>query len=141
MDQEKAVRYVVIGIIIAIIFGSAIMVSTHIYAQANTWMGDELSKLSYDLGQGVISQSQYDMKEISIMNTYHLMRIQELYVVNISKVLVNVGLLLVFIGFVGLGVNGSGDEKTRRMYLIIATIIIFVMMITTFYSGISINLT
>lgn len=140
MDQDKAAKYVGIGILLAIIFGSAIMVSKSLYDNATAWQDDADNKALLERNLGIISEAEYQIRQIENEKAYYLMRLQALYVTNIGKIGVNIGLFLVFIGFVGLGINGSGDEKTRRLFLTIAAIVIFVMMFTTFFSGISITL-
>ena len=46
--------------------------------------------------------------------------------------------ILLFIGFIGYATNDRIDEKTKRMHLTIAAIVLFVMMLTTFYTQIGI---
>ena len=138
MDQDKAAKYVGIGILVAIVFGSVLMVSKSVYTMAEDWRTAANDKATNDYDLGFISAAQRDLIQAENWKIFYNMRVQGLWVTNIAKVIVNLGLLLVFIGFVGLGLNASADEKTRRLFLTIAAIIIFIMLFTTFFAGVTV---
>ena len=58
---------------------------------------------------------------------------------NIARVGVNISLFFILVGFLGFAVNDKIEEKTRRIFLIIAGLILFVIMFTTFFASITIS--
>jgi len=67
------------------------------------------------------------------------MEFQDVIFMNVARVGVNIALVFIVIGFLSLGVAEDIDERTRRIYLIIAGLILFVIMFTTFFASISIS--
>ena len=68
------------------------------------------------------------------------MEYQVIIIGNIARIGVNVGLFFIVIGFLSFALNDKFDEKTRRIYLVLAGAILFVIMLTTFFSQIAIQI-
>jgi hypothetical protein len=66
------------------------------------------------------------------------MEYQVIIVGNIARIGVSVGLFFIVVAFLSFALNDKFDEKSRRIYLILAGAILFVIMVTTFFSQIAI---
>jgi len=138
MEENVAKKCLIIGIIVAVSAGSIMMISTSMALNADNWKtyADEENQMNYWLGN--YGYQEYQLKEQDIILTNLWMKQQGLVIGNAARVIVNIGLILLFIGFIGYATNDRIDEKTKRMYLTIAAIVLFVMMLTTFYTQIGI---
>ncbi|MFX1307321.1 MAG: hypothetical protein ACFFDG_10955, partial [Promethearchaeota archaeon] len=83
--------------------------------------------------------NDYIQKLEEIEKTMYWMQFQDVIFMNIARVGVNISLFFILIGFLSFAVNDKIDEKTRRIFLIIAGLILFVIMFTTLFSSISIS--
>lgn len=138
MEENRAKKCLIIGIIVAVAAGTIMMISTSMAINADNWKTyvDEENQMNYWLGK--YGYQEYQLKEQDIILTNLWMKQQGLVIGNAARVVVNVGLILLFIGFIGYATNDRIDEKTKRTYLTIAAIVLFVMMLTTFYTQIGI---
>ena len=138
MEENRAKKCLIIGIIVAVAAGTIMMISTSMAINADNWKtyADEENQMNYWLGN--YGYQEYQLKEQDIILTNLWMKQQGLVIGNAARVVVNIGLILLFIGFIGYATNDRIDEKTKRIYLTIAAIVLFVMMLTTFYTQIGI---
>ena len=138
MEENVAKKCLIIGIIVAVTAGTIMMISTSMAINADNWKNyaDEENQMNYWLGN--YGYQEYMLKEQDIILTNLWMKQQGLVIGNAARVVVNIGLILLFVGFIGYATNDRIDEKTKRMYLTIAAIVLFVMMLTTFYTQIGI---
>lgn len=138
MEENIAKKCLIIGIIVAVSAGTIMIISTSMAINADDWKNyaDEENQMNYWLGK--YGYQEYKLKEQDIILTNLWMKQQGLVIGNAVRVVVNIGLILLFIGFIGYATNDRIDEKTKRTYLTIAAIVLFVMMLTTFYTSIGI---
>jgi hypothetical protein len=88
--------------------------------------------------QGLYGYNDYIVKIERALLIRYWMEYQVIIVGNIARIGVNVGLFFIVIGFLSFALNDKFDEKSRRIYLILAGAILFVIMVTTFFSQIAI---
>lgn len=139
MDKRKAMKFIIYGLIAAILFGLIMMISRSIAQNAGSWeaLANQENEMNY--WNGVYGYSDYLRRQEEIDRTRYWMEFQDVIFMNIARVGVNIALVFMVLGFLSLGVAENIDERTRRIYLIIAGLILFVIMFTTFFAAISIS--
>jgi len=139
MDKKKATKYIIYGLIAAILFGLIMMISRSIAQNAWTWqeLQDQINEKNY--WEGEYGYNDYVKRREEIEETTYWMQWQDVIFMNIARVGVNLSLIFILVGFLSFAVNDQIDEKTRRISLIIAGLILFVLMFTTFFASISIS--
>lgn len=139
MDKNKATKFIVYGLIIAILFGLMMMISRSIAQNASTWenLANQENDMSY--WNGDYGFNDYIKRQEEIDRTRYWMEWQTVIFMNIARVGVNISLIFMTIGFLSFALNDKLDERTRRISMIIAGLILFVLMFTTFFSAISIT--
>ncbi len=140
-DKDKAAKLLAWGIFIAIIFGTIIVISKSLAIGAADWRAYADAENLQNYQEGLYGYQEYLLRQDEISRMELWMGYQEIIFVNLARIGINIGLFLTFLGFVGFATNNSLDDQTRRTALIIAAIVIFVMMLTTFYTQISIQAT
>jgi uncharacterized membrane protein len=88
--------------------------------------------------QGLYGYNDYIVKIERALLIRYWMEYQVIIVGNIARIGVNVGLFFIVVGFLSFALNDKFDEKSRRIYLILAGAILFIIMVTTFFSQIAI---
>ena len=136
IDKNRAAKFVIYGLIIAIAFGIMMMVSRSVAANASYWaqLANQENDMAY--ASGAYGYNDYVYNGEQIIRTQYWMQFQEVIFMNIARVGVNIGLLFVVIGFLSFAVNDNIQEKVRKTALIIAGLILFLIMFTTFFSSI-----
>lgn len=139
MDKNKATKFIVYGLIVAILFGLMMMISRSIAQNASTWenLANQENDMSY--WNGDYGFNDYIKRQEEIDRTRYWMEWQTVIFMNIARVGVNISLIFMTIGFLSFALNDKLDERTRRISMIIAGLILFVLMFTTFFSAISIT--
>ncbi|MFW9827099.1 MAG: hypothetical protein ACFFEY_05695 [Candidatus Thorarchaeota archaeon] len=139
LDKNKATKYIIYGLLVAILFGLMMMISRSIAQNASTW--ENLANQENDMNywNGVYGFNDYIQRQEEIDRIRYWMEWQDVIFVNIARVGVNVSLFFIMIGFLSFAVNDKMEERTRRISLIIAGLILFVIMFTTFFASISIS--
>lgn len=139
MDKEKATRYVVKGLVAAVIFATIMMVSGAIALNATAWSNLFNQYNSEGFLAGLYGYHEY----LEIGRQITLIRLgmqsQQIYVVNIARIGANIALVFIAIGFIGFAINEKLDSRTRWTCLIIAGIILIVMLFGTFFTQFNIN--
>ncbi|MHA2129991.1 MAG: hypothetical protein ACW99L_08465, partial [Promethearchaeota archaeon] len=88
---------------------------------------------------GEYGYNDYVKRQEEIDRIRFWMEWQDVIFMNIARVGVNIALLFVLVGFLSFALNDKIDERTRRISLYIAGLILFVLMFTTFFASISIS--
>ena len=138
MNKEKATKFLIYGLLVAIIFGTILMISKSIADNASTWqlLENQLNEMNYM--QGLYGYNDYIVKVERANLVRYWMEYQIIIVGNIARIGVNVGLFFIVVAFLSFALNDKFDEKSRRIYLVLAGAILFVIMVTTFFSQIAI---
>ena len=139
LDKNKATKFIVYGLLVAILFGLVMMISRSIAQNSSSWYILANQENVMDYWDGVYGYNDYIQRREEIEQTYYWMQWQDVIFVNIARVGVNVSMFFILIGFLSFAVNDKIDEKTRRIFLILAGLILFVIMFTTLFSSISIS--
>ena len=139
MNKEKATKFLMYGLLIAIIFGTVLMISKSIADNAYTWLLLENQQNEMNYMQGLYGYNDYIVKIERANLIRYWMEYQVIIIGNIARIGVNVGLFFIVVGFLSFALNDKFDERSRRIYLILAGAILFVIMLTTFFSQISIQ--
>ncbi|MFW9998603.1 MAG: hypothetical protein ACFE9Q_01700 [Candidatus Hodarchaeota archaeon] len=139
MDKNKATKYIIYGLLAALLFGLMMMISRSIDQNASTWyyLQNQENELNY--WNGVYGYNDYVERREEIEGIMYWMQWQDVIFMNIARVGVNVALFFILIGFLSFAVNDRIDERTRRICLIISGLILFVIMFTTFFAAIEIS--
>ena len=139
MDKEKATKFLIYGLLVAIIFGTILMISKSIADNAYTWFLIESQQNKMNYMQGLYGYNDYIVKIERANLLYYWMEFQVVIIGNIARIGVNIGLFFIVIAFFSFALNDQFDEKSRRIYLILAGAILFVIMVTTFFSQIAVQ--
>lgn len=139
MDKKKATRFIVYGLVAAVLLGLIMMISRSIDQNAAAWqdLEDQRNRVSY--WNGEYGFNDYIKRQEEIEETRFWMEWQDVIFMNIARVGVNIALIFIVIGFLSFAVNDKLDEKTRRISLVIAGLVLFVLMFTTFFAAITIT--
>ena len=139
MDKNKATKYIVYGLIVAILFGLMMMISRSIAQNASAWENLENQENEMNYWNGVYGYNDYIQRQEEIDKIRYWMEWQDVIFMNVARVGVNISLIFILVGFLSYALNDKLDERTRRISLIISGLILFVLMFTTFFSAISIT--
>ena len=140
LDKNRAVKFIIYGLIIAILFGMMMMISRSISANAGQWenLANQDNEINY--WNGLYGYNDYIERQEEIDSIRYWMEFQDVIFMNLARVGINIGLLFVCIGFLSFAVNDKIDENTRKISLILAGLILFMMMFTTFFSSIYVSI-
>ena len=139
LDKKKATKFIIYGLFVAILFGIMMGISRSIAQNASSW--ETLANQENDINywNGDYGFNDYIKRQEEIDRTRYWMEWQDVIFMNIARVGVNISLFFILVGFLGFAVNDKIEEKTRRIFLIIAGLILFVIMFTTFFASITIS--
>ena len=139
LDKNRAAKFIIYGIIIAMLFGLMLMISRSIAVNASQWenLANQENELNY--WNGLYGYNDFIERQEEIDRITFWMAYQDVIFMNIARVGVNVGLVFVLIGFLSFAVNDKIDENTRKISLIIAGLVLFIIMFTTLFSSISVS--
>ena len=139
MDKERATKFLIYGLLVAIIFGTVLMISKSIADNAYTWFLLESQQNEMNYMQGLYGYNDYIVKAERANLIYYWMEYQVVIIGNIARIGVNIGMFFIAIAFASFALNDKFDEKSRRIYLVLAGLILFVIIFTTFFSQISVQ--
>ncbi|MGV9203771.1 MAG: hypothetical protein ACOC44_07060, partial [Promethearchaeia archaeon] len=124
IDKKKATKFIIYGIIVALLFGIVAAISVALNDNAEQWQNlqDQENQMNY--WNGEYGYGEYIERREQIEQMTYWMQFQDAILVNIARIGIYLGFLFVFLGFAGFAVNENLDEKTRIISLIIAGIII-----------------
>jgi len=140
MDKQRATKFLLYGLLVAIIFGTILMISKSVADYASTWLLLENQQNEMNYMQGLYGYNDYIVKIERANLIRYWMEYQVVLVGNICRIGVNIGMFFIAIAFVSYALNDKFDEKARRIYLILAGLILFVIITTTFFTQISVDL-
>ena len=136
-NKEKAMKFLIYGLLTAIIFGTILMISKTIAGYAGTWQALDNQQNEMNYMQGLYGYNDYiERLERTALYTYW-MQYQVVIVGNIARIGVNIGLIFIMVAFVSFALNDKLDERMRRISLTLAGVVLFVVMFTTFFSNIA----
>jgi hypothetical protein len=140
LDKRKAMKFIVYGLIAAILFGLIMMISRSIAQNAGTWesLANQENEMNY--WNGLYGYNDYIQNEQNIDRIRYWMEYQDAIFMNIARVGVNIALVFILIGFLSFAVTENIDERTRRIYLIIAGTILLLIMFTTFFGSVFVSI-
>lgn len=139
LDKNKATKYIIYGLLAALLFGLMMMISRSIAQNAGTWYNLAYQENQINYWNGDYGYNDYVQRNEEIEKTMYWMQWQDVIFMNIARVGVNIALFFILIGFLSFAVNDKIEEKTRRICLIISGLILFVIMFTTLFGSISIS--
>ena len=130
LDKRKAMKFIVYGLIAAILFGLIMMISRSVAQNAGTWenLADQENEMGY--WNGLYGYNDYIQNQENIDRIRYWMEYQDAIFMNIARVGINIALVFILIGFLSFAVTENLDERTRRIYLIIAGMILLLIMFT-----------
>ena len=140
LDKNRAAKFIIYGIFIAILFGLMLMISQSVAVNATQWEALANNDNYFNYINGLYGYNDYVARQLEIDRIGLWMRYQDVIFMNIARVCVNIGLVFVLIGFLSFAVNDKIDENTRKISLIIAGLVLFIMMFTTLFSSISVSI-
>jgi hypothetical protein len=138
MSKEKATKFLIYGLLVAIIFGTILMISKSIADNASVWLSLENQQNEMNYMQGLYGYNDYIVKIERALLIRYWMEYQVIILGNIARIGVNVGLFFIVVAFLSFALNDKFDEKSRRIYLVLAGAILFVIMLTTFFTQIAV---
>ncbi|TFF94561.1 MAG: hypothetical protein EU543_00950 [Promethearchaeota archaeon] len=139
LDKSKAMKFIIYGLIVAVIFGTIMMISRSIDYNASSWYNLVNEQNLQNYNAGVYGYTEYLKRSEEIQLIYRWMDFQDVIFINIARLGVNISLIFIAVGFLSLGVNPGLDENTRKICIILGGIILIVLMLTTFFTNISIT--
>jgi hypothetical protein len=139
MDKNKATKFIIYGLVVAIGFGLMMGISRSIAQNASTWESLENQRNEINYWNGEYGYNDYIKRQEEIDEIRYWMEWQDVIFMNIARIGVNIAMMFILIGFLSFAVNDKLDERTRRISLIISGLVLFVLMFTTFFSAISIT--
>jgi hypothetical protein len=139
-NTHKAGLFIMVGVIMAIIFGSILLISTALNDNADEWRTYERGLVTDLFDDGEITAEERDQRYDQIDDMRDWMEIQDFYVYLFAPLFINLGLIFITIGFIGFGINNSLEERTRRASILIAAAIIFIVLVLQSV-GLSITIT
>ncbi|NHJ21584.1 MAG: hypothetical protein EAX91_11620 [Candidatus Lokiarchaeota archaeon] len=140
MDKERATKFLIYGFIVAIIFGTILMISKSIADNAYSWFLLESQQNDMNYMAGLYGYNDYIVKAERADLIYRWMEYQVVIVGNVARIGVNIGMFFIAIAFLSFALNDKFDEKARRIYLVLAGLILFVIIFTVFFSQISVQI-
>ena len=140
IDHKKATKLIIGGMIVAIIFGTAALISDSIARNAGDWENYQLHENDLGYWRGDYGYQEFLERDREIYAKADWMRFQEAIFENIARIGVNAGLIAVMIGFIGYSADNELDEKKRRLSFILAALIIIVVMFTSLTTGVTVSI-
>ena len=136
MDKRKAMKFIVYGLMAAILFGLIMMISRSISDNAGSWanMADQENYINY--WSGLYGYNDYIQTQENIDRIQYWMGFQDVIFMNIARVGINIALVFILVGFLSFAVAENIDDRTRRIYLIISGMILLLIMFTTLFSSV-----
>ena len=139
MDRRKATKFIIGGMIIAIIFGTIALISDSLANNAYDWEYYKLHENDLGYWRGEYGYQEFLEREKEIYAQAYWMRFQEAIFENLARIGVNFGLIFVMVGFIGYSADEEMDPKKRQMSFLLAALIITVVMFSALSTGITIS--
>ncbi len=140
IDHKKATKFIIKGMIIAIIFGSIALTSKSVALNATDWYNWQVQENENNYMNGVYGYDEY-LKQLNyLISAQNFMAFQEAIFTNIARIGVDIGLILVLVGFIAYASNKDLNDKMRLLSLILAGTVIAVIMFTSLFTNVSITM-
>jgi len=139
LDKNKAMKFIVYGLLVAILFGLMMMISRSIAQSAFQWRDLANYENEMNYWNALYGYNDYIKKGDQIQRIFLWMHFQDAIFMNVARVGINIALVFILIGFLSFAVTENIDERTRRIFLIIAGMILFLIMFTTFFASIQVT--
>jgi len=139
LDKRKAMKFIVYGLIAAILFGLIMMISRSIAQNAGSWENIANQENDMNYWNGLYGYNDYIQNQENIDRIRYWMEYQDTIFMNIARVGINIALVFILIGFLSFAVTENIDERTRRIYLIISGMILLLIMFTTFFGSVVVS--
>jgi hypothetical protein len=139
MDKRKAMKFIIYGLIAAILFGLIMMISRSIAQNASSWASLATQDNNISYWNGLYGYNDYIRIQQEIYRIQYWMGFQDVIFMNVARVGINIALVFILIGFLSFAVAENIDDRTRRIYLIISGMILLLIMFTTFFASISVT--
>jgi hypothetical protein len=140
MDRRKATKFIIGGMVIAMIFGTIALISVSLANNSYDWENMKFHENDLGYWRGDYGYQEFLERDREIYAQADWMRFQEAIFENIARVGVNVGLLFVMAGFIGYSADEDMDPKKRQLSFVLAAVIITVVMFTALSSGVTITI-
>jgi len=140
MDRRKATKFIIGGMIVAMIFGTMALISVSLANNSYDWENYMLHENDLGYWSGEYGYQEFLERDREIYAKADWMRFQEAIFENIARVGVNFGLLFVMVGFIGYSADEDMDPKKRQVSFLLAALIITVVMFTALSSGVTITI-
>lgn len=131
-NYEKKIKRIKIGVILVIFIVSVIIVSNAVREIHYNWVEAAIRKYYIRYRDGVISYDTYNSILRNLEYDQYYFRWMCSIVSNSAEVIMNIGFLIIILGFLSITIDKSFNEKMRRISLILATIIFFSMIYLIF---------
>ena len=139
LDKRKAMKFIVYGLVAAILFGLIMMISRSIAQNAGSWENIANQENDMNYWNGLYGYNDYIQNQENIDRIRYWMEYQDTIFMNIARVGINIALVFILIGFLSFAVTENIDERTRRIYLIISGMILLLIMFTTFFGSVVVS--
>jgi len=140
MDRRKATKFIIIGMVIAIIFGTIGLISNSLANNSYDWENYMLHENDLGYWRGEYGYQEFLEKDREIYAQADFLRFQEVIFENIARIGVNFGLICVMIGFIGYSADEDMDPKKRQLSFLLAALIITIVMFSALSTGVTINI-
>ena len=140
MDQRTAMKLVLQGFIIAVIFGAATLTSRSVATNSANWQALQSHQNKQEFWDGEIGNQEYLERQREIEETGFWMTYQQVIIGNICRLFINLALIVVIIGFLGLASQKEMDDKHRLISFLLAGMILIVIMFTSLFNNITVQI-
>ena len=140
MDRRKATKFIIGGMIVAMIFGTMGLISVSLANNSYDWENYMLHENDLGYWRGDYGYQEFLERDREIYAQADFLRFQEVIFENIARIGVNFGLICVMIGFIGYSADEDMDPKKRQLSFLLAALIITIVMFTALSTGVTINI-
>ncbi len=140
IDHKKATKWLIKGMIIAIIFGAMALISKSISDNAANWYNWQYNIIENNLNSGLFGYDEFLRMVNDLDATRYWMQFQKAIFGNIARIGVDIGLIWVLLGFIAYAGNKDLNDKMRLISLILAGIVVAVIMFTSLFNNISVTI-
>lgn len=140
VDKAKAMRLLIFGLILTIIAVTILLASRTVSAGATNWQNLAQQENSLNFWSGLYGSTEYAQRNNEILLTVYWMRHQATIFSVVGRIGMNVGLLMMILGFIFLAMNNTIDEKTRHVFLIVGAALVLIVMFGVFFAGFNLTI-
>jgi hypothetical protein len=140
IDHDTATRFILVGLVVAVVFGIAGLTSRSLAANAVQWTTIQNQQALLDFWSGKIDYHEYDVITAYIIKSSNQMVLQQAIFGNVCRLGVDVSLIFVMIGFLAYANSDRLNDKMKLLSLIIGGVIVTVLLFTTLFTNIAVNI-